>query len=113
MARRGGTPDNLIPAKKGEVRNPAGRPVGAINRSTVLKRWMGVNTKVKNPITKETEVGTVEDLVMLALINKAMAGDVAAIREIQDTLHGKIPDKNELTGKDGKDFTINVNITDD
>lgn len=97
MARKGGTPENLIPAVKGEPgRNPAGRPVGSKNRSTILSRWISVNTKVKNPITKETEAGTVEDLVMLALINRAMSGDVQAIKEINDTLYGKIVDKGEV-----------------
>ncbi len=32
----------------------------------------------------------------LALIKKALTGDVAAIREVQDTVHGKIKDAAEF-----------------
>ena len=91
-------PENIRPPVKGEIRNPKGKPVGTKNRSTILSKWIHVNTKVKNPITKETEAGTVEDLVMLALINRAMSGDVSAIKEINDTLYGKLTDKSEVAG---------------
>ena len=37
----------------------------------------------------------VEVAVMKALATKALEGDVAAIKEIQDTVHGKLTDKVE------------------
>ena len=40
--------DNLIPAKKGEVRNPKGRPVGSRNRSTIVKQWLEMTKKGRN-----------------------------------------------------------------
>jgi hypothetical protein len=89
-------PENIIPPKKGEIRNPKGKPVGTKNRATILKKWIELNTKLKNPITGKDELGTVEDKVKLALISKALSGDVAAIKEIDDTLYGKIADKGEL-----------------
>ena len=89
-------PENIIPPKKGEVRNPKGKPVGTKNRSTLLKKWIEVNAKVKNPITKETESGTVEDMIVIALLNKAMQGDIQAIKEINDTLYGKIVDNQKI-----------------
>lgn len=92
-------PENIRPPVKGEIRNPKGKPVGTKNRSTILSKWIHVNTKVKNPITKETEAGTVEDLVMLALINRAMSGDVQAIKEINDTLYGKLQDNSKIEVK--------------
>ena len=46
---------NLIPAKKGEIRNPKGRGKGARNRATIVKQWLDVIEKTKNPITKEIE----------------------------------------------------------
>lgn len=98
--------ENLIPPKPGEVRNPKGKPKGTKNRSTILKKWMKVKVLIKdksNPLLKDIK-GTVEDQINLALINKAMKGDVSAIKEINDTLYGKISDKTELTGKDGKDL---------
>ena len=86
-------PENIIPPKKGEIRNPKGKAPGTLNRSTILKKWITVKTKLKNPITKKEEPGTIEDMIALALLKKAMEGDVAAIREVYDTLYGKIKEK--------------------
>ena len=81
-----------------------GRKKGVKNRSTILKKWIEVKVKIK-----EKEVfGTVEDEINLALITKALSGDVQAIKEINDTLYGKIPDKNQLTGADGKDLITTI-----
>lgn len=97
---------NLKPPKKGEIRNPHGKPVGTKNRSTLLKKWIGVHAKVKNPITKELQEGTVEDLINIALIDKALSGDIQAIKEVNDTLYGKIVEKQDITTKGDR-----INIT--
>ena len=79
-----------------------GKPKGAKNRSTILKKWIEVAVKIKekgNPTGKEM-IGTVEDQINLALLYKALSGDVQAIKEINDTLYGKISDKQELTVRD-------------
>jgi hypothetical protein len=84
--------------KKGESGNPDGRPVGTKNRSTILKKWIEVNVKIKdksNPTLKEID-GTVEDQIILALIAKARSGDVQAIKEINDTLYGKIVENQRI-----------------
>lgn len=86
MARQ----DNLIPAKKGEVRNPKGRTVGSRNRSTIVKQWLKMTKKGKNPITEMVEVLEIQDLMTLALIGKALKGDVNAYRELMDSGHGTI-----------------------
>jgi hypothetical protein len=96
--------DNLKKAKgfdklPGNI-NKDGRPVGTKNRSTILKKWIEVNVKIKdksNPTLREID-GTVEDQIILALIAKARSGDVQAIKEINDTLYGKIIDKQEIKG---------------
>jgi capsid portal protein len=80
---------NLIPAKKGEVRNPTGRPKGTRNRSTIVREWLEVQQSVKNPITGEQEVLEQQDIMTLALIKKAREGDVNAFRELMDSAHGK------------------------
>ena len=90
-------PENIIPPKKGEIRNPNGRPVGSKNRSTILRKWLECNDKIKNPLTQQEEVMSVEDTVILALIAKARKGDVAAIKEILDSNYGKLTDKTDLT----------------
>jgi len=82
--------DNLIPAKKGEVRNPKGRTVGSRNRSTIVKQWLETTKKGRNPITEMAEVLEIQDLMTLALIGKALKGDVNAYRELMDSAYGKI-----------------------
>ena len=37
----------------------------------------------------------------LALVNKGLAGDVPALKEINERALGKVTDKTEVTGKDG------------
>jgi len=87
---KGGKGGEIHLLEKGETANPNGRPKGVKNRSTILRKWLELNEKLKNPITGEIEQLTVEDAVILALISKARKGDVAAIREILDTNYGKI-----------------------
>jgi len=80
--------ENLIPAKKGEVRNPNGRPKGAKNRSTIARKWLEVNQSLKNPLTGDQETMSQEDLMTLALIKKAREGDVAAYKALMDSGYG-------------------------
>ena len=79
---------NLIPAKKGEVRNPNGRPKGSLNRSTIARKWLEVNQSLKNPLTGENETMSQEDLMTLALIKKAREGDVSAYKALMDSGYG-------------------------
>jgi hypothetical protein len=80
--------ENLIPAQKGEVRNPNGRPKGSKNRSTIARQWLEVNQSLKNPLTGEQETMSQEDLMTLALIKKAREGDVAAYKALMDSGYG-------------------------
>ena len=81
--------DNLKPAwSKGESGNPAGRPKGSKNRSTIARRWLEVNQNLKNPLTGENETMSQEDLMTLALIKKAREGDVNAYKALMDSGYG-------------------------
>jgi hypothetical protein len=81
--------DNLKPAwNKGESGNPAGRPKGSKNRSTIAKHWLEVNQTLKNPLTGEQETMSQEDLMTLALIKKARDGDVNAYKALMDSGYG-------------------------
>ena len=81
--------DNLRPAwEKGESGNPAGRPKGSKNRSTIARRWLEVNQSLKNPITGENETMSQEDLMTLALIKKVREGDVNAYKALMDSGYG-------------------------
>lgn len=80
---------NLIPPKKGEVRNPHGKPKGIEHSSTRLKRLLAVTQQLKNPITGELEGFSVIEQIDLRLIQMARNGDIKAIRELLDRLEGK------------------------
>lgn len=79
---------NLIPAKKGEVRNPNGRPKGSKNRSTIIRRWLEAIDKGKNPISGEMENMSVEDKMTLSILAKALNGDTSAYKALMDSAYG-------------------------
>jgi hypothetical protein len=49
--------------------------------------------------------------VAQALIDKAITGDVSAIKEFADRVDGKSVATTELTGADGKDLPIGIGIS--
>ena len=81
--------DNLKPFEQGESGNPAGRPKGSRNRSTIARQWLEVNQSLKNPLTGEQETMSQEDLMTLALIKKAREGDVSAYKALMDSGYGQ------------------------
>jgi hypothetical protein len=83
---------NLRPAKKGEVRNPKGRGKGVPNRATVLKELAEINLKGQDLNGTERTM-TAYELMNVRLFLNALGGDLASIKEVQDTLHGKIADR--------------------
>ena len=89
--------ENLKYWKKGESGNPKGRPKGSPNRNTTAKRWLTTNQKYKNPITQEEEVLTQEDIMTLALINKARKGDARAYSELMNSAYGKAKESVDIT----------------
>jgi hypothetical protein len=94
--------------KKGTTLNPNGRPKGSRNRSSIVKYWLETEKSIKNPITGKEETLPIEDQITIALIGKALKGDVNAFRELMDSGYGKLTDKTELTGKDGKELQSNI-----
>jgi len=82
-------PENLRPAKKGEVRNPKGKPKGTRNRSTIAREWLEVSQFITNPITGEKEKLEQQDIMTLAIIKKARDGDVAAYKALLDSAYGQ------------------------
>jgi hypothetical protein len=79
--------------KAGQSGNPAGRPKGVRNRSTIVREWMEAIERAKNPITGETEELSQADIATLAVLKKARSGDVNAYRELMDSAFGKVPDR--------------------
>lgn len=91
--KNGGT---LYVYEPGESGNPSGKPKGTKNRATILRQLIDVKTKLVNKETGEEIQLSYEYKVMIALIDKALSGDVNAIKEVQDTLYGKIKDIVEI-----------------
>lgn len=82
-------PGNIIPPKKGEIRNPKGKPKGTRNRTTIVREWLLVEQNFKNPLNGTMEILSQADIITLALISKARKGDVAAFKELMDSGFGK------------------------
>lgn len=103
-------PENIEPHKfqPGESGNPSGRPKGSRNRSTIVREWLEVKQKERNPLTGQTEELEQQDLMTLALIKKAREGDVQAYRELMDSAHGKIEQKTDITSKGQKIFEVKI-----
>lgn len=95
------------PWVKGQSGNPKGYPKGKPNRSTILKELLGLTLKkpdgknADNPFDTSEKKITIEKAIEIVLIQKALKGNMDAIREIKDTIHGKMTEKTELTGFEG------------
>lgn len=115
MARRTLTPEEKEKALKNirgkgfdahpENINRKGRPPGARNRGTLLAEMLAAlvldkdGKPVKNPVTGADGM-IYEEAIDSALIKKALAGNIEAIKEIKDTLHGKIKEVREIIPPD-------------
>jgi hypothetical protein len=107
MARKATNPQNLKPFPKGQSGNPNGRPKGVPNTATRLRRILELTNQKKNIANGKIEEFTVAEQMDMALIKKALRGDVVAYREIIDRLEGKAKQSLEVTEK-----TIKVLHTD-
>lgn len=97
--------ENLIPATKGEVRNPNGRPKGAKNRSTIVRELFEIATKQKNVITGAEETLTQEQAITYAMLLKATKGDVNAYKALMDSCYGA-PKQTTDTNLSVSDFDV-------
>ena len=81
MARRGGTPENLIPARKGEPsRNPKGRPKKLPQLDVLLAEVLGEKNK---------DGVTAADMLLRKLRAMAAQGNIRAIELLLDRAYGK------------------------
>lgn len=87
--------DNPKPFKKGQ-KEGIGYPKGVPNTSTRLKRILSIIQEKKNPFTGEQEGFSVAEQMDVALIAKALKGDVRAYQEIMDRFEGKITNTHEV-----------------
>jgi hypothetical protein len=99
--------DNLIPAKKGEVRNPKGKPKGTKHLSTLIRDigdnidWSKTTLKNKDQMKQLYGNNGWKAIVYVAM-TKAMAGDPQAMKWLAENGFGKNID---IT-TNGKDIPI-------
>jgi len=91
-----GNPATLQPKPFTTENQPAknGRKKGVPNRATVYKHILNLKTEIKKPDGTTKQV-TLYEAIALGQAKSAMKGNTNAWREIQDSLHGKQPDKIE------------------
>ena len=84
-------PENLKPAKKGEVRNPKGiNQYSAMNELRELLESDEIEVKINGKVIKvSTENGNVRKGLFAVLVAKASEGDLRAIQEILNRTEGK------------------------
>lgn len=104
--------ENLIPPKKGEVRNPNGRPKGALSTKTILLKYLSTEINGKNPFTGKTEEFTLAEVLNLKQIERAMNGDLASYKEIFDRAEGKITTHIDAT-TNGKELNSQQPLSDE
>jgi hypothetical protein len=100
--------ENLIPAKKGEVRNPNGKPKGCKNFKTIYKHFLKQKFKKSEleeitgfeiPFTDKEEL-TVQEAIVLRHIKKTMGkADYKDIGLIIDRVDGLLKQPFEHSGE--------------
>jgi hypothetical protein len=75
--------------KKGQSGNPNGRPKGTENSKTRLMRLFSLVQSKTNPVTGAKEEFSVLEQMDMALVAKALKGDVRAYNELMDRFEGK------------------------
>lgn len=86
---------NLKSWKKGESGNPKGRPKGSKNRSTVIRELLEITQNSQNTITGNPEKLSVEQQITLAIIGKALKGDVNAYEKLMNSAYGMAKQETE------------------
>lgn len=95
MARKGGTPENLIPAKKGEIRNPNGRP----------KKLPALDTLIAEIMGEEKEGISAADAILRKLRQMATQGNLRAAEILLDRAYGKAK---QVVENKGEGLTVNI-----
>lgn len=90
-------PENLKPFVPGESGNPAGRPKGARNLSTILREMLEEEIEVNIDGKKERK--QFKDVLIRKLLKKANEGDLRAMQEIFDRTEGRAIQPMEQTGE--------------
>jgi len=109
---------NLKPAKKGEVRNPKGRPKGRRDFNTLVDEAIEYHAEEyvrvqngKNPKRKITRADVdIEGDIFRQFLNKARNGDLKAIDSFLDRRHGRATQPIKLAGMVGSATVTPENV---
>lgn len=99
---------DLIPAKKGEIRNPKGKPKGTKNFKTIYKKYLALKLKPSDqefdiPFVDKDQELSLREMMILRHIKKAIGkADVKDIEMIINRVDGLLSQKidNEITIKE-------------
>jgi hypothetical protein len=101
--------ENLKPVKKGEIRNPKGRPKNSKNFKTIYKKILQQKFKKAEleeilgsgiPFISKDEKVTIQYAIVLRHIQKTLEKcDHLDIKLIKDTVDGMVTQKMKTTGK--------------
>lgn len=88
--------ENLAPQwRPGQSGNPKGRPKGIVSITDTLRKVIEKKMETIDPVTKNKDRKKIKEIIALALVGKALKGDVRAIQEMLDRLEGKVTQKVE------------------
>lgn len=98
--------DNLKPFQPGQSGNPAGKPPGAKNRSTIARKVLemkGLLSKermgsLKSKFPDITDNMTVEEIMTIVMAEGAISGDDKAYKAVMDSAYGAPKQEVENTG---------------
>lgn len=107
MANPNGNPQNLKTPSTTEDAKAKGRK-GGIASGRSRRKWKEFRKLFEIALTRKQEGkdSTAAEDIVLAMIEKALKGDVQAFKEIRDTMGEKPTDKQELSGKNGEGIQV-------
>jgi hypothetical protein len=79
---------NLTPFPPGQSGNPNGKPKGAVHLTSLLRKYINQEAEFKTP-SGDKKKASLGEGIMVKLVNKALKGDIPAIRTIYDRIEGK------------------------
>ena len=97
--------ENLKPFQKGNKMGK-GRPKNSLNRTKTILDILSLEQVAVNPVTKKEETLNQYQLIVLAMLKKARAGDVRAAQWIDERGFGKLTENYEVnqTGESSGDL---------
>ncbi len=91
----------LRPFRKGVSGNPGGRPKKLPVTDVILQ-------KLDEKCKQDKQGRTWAELLVVALLGRAIKGDVKAIAELIDRAEGKAKQRSELSGPDGASISFEI-----